>query len=104
MDLTAREKIIVRALANKIESLIADFSDIDELENQLAQTEAKAAKVFGNERADMILTGIVETIEANQALKEIREGGLIGDDIIKEAIGGAVAAEMEKRNAENTND
>lgn len=96
MELTAREKIIVRAVSKKVENIIESGSeDIEKMQENLDGVESSLAKVFGDV-SKTIMEGIIEGIENRETLKELSVNGMIDQDMIQGAISDAIKERLGK--------
>lgn len=96
MELTAREKIIVRAVSKKVENIIESGSDdIGKMQDSLDEVESSLSKVFG-EVGKTIMDGIIEGIENRETLKELSTSGMIDQDMIQGAISDAIKERLGK--------
>lgn len=97
MELTAREKIIVKAASNKIEGIIRECGDdFESLDKKITQAQKNLAVVFGD-NTDIVFDAILEGIEERAAMEDIANSGLLDKTIIQSALSDAMKDQLEKR-------
>lgn len=97
MELTGREKIIIRAATSKIKNVVkAAGDDFAKLSVDLDKAEKNLESVFGD-RTPAVMNAIIESINDQEALADITESGLLNADVIQAAISEAMSAELANR-------